>query len=155
MRSHILVHGYFSAPFWLPSLLKESHSHSLPVSLWASMAYSHPPGSRPAYMHRFSPNPWFLPFFWVPYKCHPICDVFLDHQNILSLLLSSAPSPTLDWLCVSLWPDPHLVFCLLVCCLCLPRKTSVLCGWALAGFTVFPRPQAVLTWVGMKWILVE
>ena len=36
MRSHILVHGYFSACFWLPSLLKGSHPNSLPVSLRAN-----------------------------------------------------------------------------------------------------------------------
>ena len=76
MRSHILVRGYFSACFWLPSLLKASHPNSLPVSLRASMAYSHPPGSHPAYVQRFSPNPWFLPSFWVPYKCPPICGGF-------------------------------------------------------------------------------
>ena len=139
MRSHILVHGCFSACFWLPSLLKGSHLHSIPVSLRASTADSHPLGSHPAYAQRFSPNPWFLPS-WVPYKCHAICEGSWIIQTSRPFCPARHPPPP-GWLQVAPRPMSSSCVCFPVCFLCLPKKTSVLCGWGLAGFTVC-LPQA-------------
>ena len=81
-------------------------------------------------------------------SCHPSGSLINVMQSVRVPGSSKHPAPSAQL------PPPHpglaasrsaarvlIVRLFPVCCLCLPKKTSVLCGWGLAGFTVC-LPQA-------------